>query len=391
MKNFTNGILYFLSMTVMLGAFDSYAQQGTPDSVNNEIKKEETYHLTFSGSVDTYFHTSFRRQEDAPNTSFAQLPGFGLGMVNWIANYEGKEVGFTADLVFGPRGKDAVFANLYTSQSIINQAFVYYKLSDAITINMGQFNTFLGYEVISPAVNFHYSTSYMFSYGPFSHSGLRADIDFGGSLSAKLAVMNPADLVEFNPAGTYSFGAQIGYAREGGSIWISIMDGDQDGKLKDYDQDGDHISEGNTFHADITGGWNFTTSFYLGFNGTFRTVAHGEQWDANGNVVESVSGSKGFMGFALYPKISLSERLAVGARGEYFSVQNNYISPFLLDANGDGNVIDLTLSANYKTGRLTIIPEFRVDFTSQDSFEKVGSGGFSNHLSTFTLAGVYKF
>lgn len=388
MKIFSDYALYFLSMAIMTISFGGFAQQDEPVA---EEKKEEVPGFVLGGSVDTYFHTSFGKDEDAPNTSFAQLPGFGLGMVNLIGAYAGEKAGFTADLVFGPRGKDAVFANLYTGQSIINQAYVYYKLTNAVTLNLGQFNTFLGYEVISPTVNFNYSTSYMFSYGPFSHSGMRADIDFGGGLNAKLAVMNPTDLVEFNPVGTYSYGMQIGYTNEAGGIWINVIDGDQDGKLKDYDLNGDNASEGNTFHGDITAGWNFSKHFYLGINSTFRTVARGEQMDANGNIVESNSGSKGFMGFALYPKITLSERLAFGARGEYFAVQNNYISPFTLDANGDGHVIDITLSANYKTGSLVIIPEVRMDVTSNDSFSKSSNGGTSNKLSTFSLAAVYKF
>ncbi len=45
----------------------------------------------------------------APGTSFANRPGFALGMANLIASYEGEKVGFVADLVFGPRGEEAVF------------------------------------------------------------------------------------------------------------------------------------------------------------------------------------------------------------------------------------------------------------------------------------------
>src|SRR5690606_5781336 len=105
--------------------------------------------------------------------------------------------------------------------------------------------TFLGYEVISPAVNFHYSTSYMFSYGPFSHTGVRADFDLGGGMVAKLAVMNPTDLVEFNPVNTYTFGAQVGHSNDAGGIWLNLLYGDQDGSLESgddpfiRDEDGD--------------------------------------------------------------------------------------------------------------------------------------------------------
>src|SRR5690606_32940152 len=156
--------------------------------------------------------------------------GFSIGMVNLVASYAGSKAGFTADLVFGPRGKAAVFAAA-SGQSIINQAFVYYNFSDKVSLNVGQFNTFLGYEVISPASNFHYSTSYLFSYGPFSHTGARLDFALDKGIDIKLAVMNPSDLVEFNPVNTFTLGAQIGKTSDAGGIWLNFMYGDQDGKL----------------------------------------------------------------------------------------------------------------------------------------------------------------
>ncbi len=185
------------------------------------FRQDSTKTFTFGGSIDTYFHSSFGLRNAypgdgdggpsgtvAPNTSFADLKGFSLGMVNLIASYQGEKVGFTADVVFGPRGKAAVFGTA-TGQAIINQMFAYYKLGDGVTLNLGQFNTFLGYEVISPAVNFHYSTSYLFSWGPFNHTGLRADFDFGDGFIGKLAVMNPTDIVEFNPVNTYTLGLRL--------------------------------------------------------------------------------------------------------------------------------------------------------------------------------------
>src|SRR5690606_4754784 len=142
-------------------------------------------------------------------TSFANLPGFSLGMANIIATYQGEKVGAVADLVFGPRGEQAVFGSpMFTggmagSSQIVNQLYVYWNVSDVVTLTMGNFNTFLGYELISPTGNFNYSTSYMFSNGPFSHTGLKADFALSDKWSLMAAVMNPTDMTEFNLAGTY--------------------------------------------------------------------------------------------------------------------------------------------------------------------------------------------
>jgi hypothetical protein len=386
--------LLFLMMIGLLYSPIAFAQ-------DEATEEENTF--TISGSVDTYFHSTFGSyipvfdgndvvgKYYGPATSFAQQKGFGLGMVNLIASYAGPKVGFTADLVFGPRGVDAVFANQYSNQRIINQMFAYLKLSDAVTLNLGQFNTFVGYEVISPAINVNYSTSYMFSYGPFNHTGLRADFDLGGGIVGKLAIMNPTDLVEFNPVNTYTLGAQIGKTGDMGGVWLNFLYGDQDGKLDEDDilLAPDTESQGSTFQVDLTGGWNLTETFYLGVNATYRTVATGEYYD--GNDIDDLDGdASGFMGVAVYPKLTLSETFALGLRGEYFKVTNGYIGPFGLDDEGDGNVIDLTLSGNIKTGALTIIPEVRVDMTSEDSF-LTKDNEVKDMIPSFTLAAVYKF
>jgi hypothetical protein len=321
----------------------------------------------------------------APSTSFADLKGFSLGMVNLIASYQGEKSGFTADVVFGPRGKAAVFGTA-SGQAIINQMFAYYKLTDAVTLNLGQFNTFVGYEVISPAVNFHYSTSYLFSWGPFNHTGLRADFDFGDGLVGKLAIMNPTDLVEFNPVNTYTLGAQIGKTTDAGGIWLNFLYGDQDGTL---DADVDAIgttSNGTLFQADLTTGWNLSEAFYIGLNTSYQTVGEGEHVTANG-VEDRGNDASSFFGVAVYPKLTLSESFALGLRAEYFSVAKRHLQVIGLDAD----VVEFTLSGNYKVGGLTFIPEVRIDKTSEDSFYKSGDTDPKDMMATLNLAAVYKF
>ena len=101
-----------------------------------------------------------------------------------MADQETDQGGFVANLVFVPRGTDAVFAGPYHSAT-------------------RNFNTFLWYEVISPVDNFHYSTTYLFSYGPFSHTGLKVDYAMSNDQSLILAIMNPTDFTEMNDFYTY--------------------------------------------------------------------------------------------------------------------------------------------------------------------------------------------
>jgi hypothetical protein len=43
----------------------------------------------------------------------------------------------------------------------------------------------IGYEVISPVANFHYSTSYLFTNGPFQNAGVKANY----AISDKVGIM----------------------------------------------------------------------------------------------------------------------------------------------------------------------------------------------------------
>lgn len=416
MKNLKNVLSLLVVITLSVNAFAQetpvYASANTNDkekkkkeevkseTTTTEAAREEEAEPTFtlSGSVDTYFRTSFNTQNGstfAPSTSFADGKGFSLGMVNLIATYSGEKAGFVGDLVFGPRGRAAVFGTA-SGQAVINQAYAYYKFNDKVTLNLGQFNTFVGYEVISPAVNFHYSTSYLFSWGPFNHTGARLDIAGANGFVAKLAVMNPTDIVEFNPVNTYTLGAQIGKTSDAGGVWLNFLYGDQDGTLNEdgpfLDENGDLVSSaGSLFQADITAGYNLSDKFYLGVNASLQSLASGEAFTGPGSIEDTDGDPSSFFGVALYPKVTLSETFALGLRAEYFSIKNGHLNIFGLDDEGNGNVMEFTLSGNYKVGGLTFIPEFRIDMTSEESFNKEFEAVDSKMLPSLNLAAVYKF
>ncbi|MGC1473526.1 MAG: porin [Psychroserpens sp.] len=336
----------FLLVFVALAAQDT--QEETPD------KK-----FSISGSVDAYFRTNLTGPNEAfedeegtfflnPGTSFADRSGFSLGMANAIISYEGSKVGFVADLVFGPRGEDAVFLSTGSS-NIVNQLYAYYQVTDKLKFTLGNFNTFLGYEVISPVGNFNYSTSYMFSNGPFSHSGLKADIALSDDFSLMLAIMNSTDFTDINLDGSYTAGAQLGYK----SQFLNFLYGNQTGNSE------------ATFQVDYTGGTDLGDSFFLGINATYN--------DTDGS---------GFYGAALYPQYTLSEKLALGLRAEYFGFHQEDLD--------DDTVFAATLSANYTIEDLTIIPEIRLDSWSEDTYFDNDLEP-SKSLASFLIAAVYKF
>lgn len=348
--------------------------------------------FSLSGSADVYFRANLSAKNNpsvsypVPGTSFANGNGFSLGMFNLIGAYEGKKAGVVGDLVFGPRGQEAVFGSL-PSNNIVNQLYAYWNVSDKVTLTIGNFNTFLGYEVISPAANFNYSTSYMFSYGPFSHTGLKADFDLGNDMSLMLGVFNPTDMTETNFLNTYTFGAQLGIK----GVYLNLLLGDQDGSLdEDVITDG-ATSSGMTFQADLTAGWDLSDALYLGVNATYNTTGAGEV--VKGTSIDDAEGDPSdFYGVAGYFQYATSDNFALGLRAEYFGEANGGAGAIgAYDSEGDASIFVATLSANYKVGNLTLIPELRLDSASEDDTFLNNSLENSKSLTSFLLAAVYSF
>jgi len=312
-----------------------------PVFAQEEIEEKK---INISGSIDAYYQTNLSASDNVVQsfgTSFADELGFALGMANIITTYEGEKTGVVADITFGPRGESA------TGGFNLNQLYAYWEVSKGTTLTMGRFNTYLGYEVISPVGNFNYSTSYLFSSGPFSHVGVKADFSLSDDFSLMLAFMNVTD-TNNNSTGAYSVGVQLGYS---------------DQFLNFYYDNGEVLG----FEVDYTAGFDVLDSFFLGINAAYA--------DNDGN---------GFYGAALYPQLAVSEEFKIGLRGEYFSVMSDMI-------NDDSSVTALTLTGSYTVEKLTIKPEVRID-TWGDEMPYVSADGLtSDKLSSFLIAAIYSF
>ena len=332
---------------VLLSSFYMYSQE-----------KEEKGTFTLSGSVDTYYSTNLSTSEVGTVGTLSDVPanGFGLGMANTVFSYEKGKTGVVADLAFGPR---ANAANAY--DGAINQLYAYYNASDKVTFTLGQFNTFYGYEVISPSGNFNYSVSYLFNAGPFSHTGLKLDYAASEDLSFMLAVTNPHGLtagsnldVSLDVNGNvisndyYQLGFQTGYKGQ----YFNLA----------YGADGFGFSD--VLYLDYTGGFDLSDSFFFGINAAY---SNSEEADA------------GYQGFALYLQNEFSDTFALGLRPEFFTLTsgagNQSISAFTLTGN-------TTLSDSLK-----LITELRYD-TSGDDIIFVGG---KENVSGLTIAAVYSF
>lgn len=331
-------------MALLLTAAIGFAQE----------EEESSSPFSLSGSIDAYFRTTFNDAglaTTATPTSFANQTGFALGMANLIGTYETGSTGVVVDLVFGPRGTEATFAN-DVIDGIINQAYAYWNVSETTTLTIGRFNTWVGYEVIAPGANFNYSVSYLFSNGPFSHLGVKADFALSDDLSLMLAITNPWDTNDISGSGEYAFGGQLGAY---GQYLNLYYDNGSNGGLG--------------FEIDYTGGLDVTEDFFLGINAAYN----------NNSETDS-----GFYGAAIYPQLSTSDDFAIGLRGEYFAFTQNGFD--------DVPVLGLTLTGSFTKDNLIIKPEIRLDSFGDDNEPFLDSDGVAtNSLSSFLIAAIYQF
>ncbi len=93
----------------------------------------------------------------------------------------------TIDLGFGRRaeefsyndGESSAGKNGFITLAAVKQAYLSYAVTDHFKITAGKWATHIGYEVTDAYLNRNYSMDYMYSYGPFSHTGIRADVGLG--------------------------------------------------------------------------------------------------------------------------------------------------------------------------------------------------------------------
>lgn len=341
-------------------------------------EEEEDTGFTLSGYVDAYYQANFIEGKTSEQpigfpTSFTpQTNSFGIGMVNLLAEKSLGKVGFVGQIGFGPRAVGANgdsnldFSGLNFS-STVQQLFVTYSPSDAVTFTLGNFGTFVGYEVIDAPVNVNYSTSYLFSNGPFYHTGLKADFAITEGFGAMVGVFNDTDS-KFDAIQGKHLGGQLSFETGGLAAYLNVLTGiDAEGEKPD-DTD-DDVKE---FQVDLTATYTASESLMFGLNAS--------------NYSNSLDGTGlgGFFGTALYSTIGLTDAFALSLRAEYFVLTNAEGS----EAD-EPNVLSLTASGNFTVGDLIIIPEFRYD---------TGNNGFlfDNNLddtaaASFILAAIYGF
>ncbi|HVX50558.1 MAG TPA: outer membrane beta-barrel protein [Chitinophagaceae bacterium] len=349
-------------MSLLAGYAMSFAQDSTKADATPPP-------VSITGSVDMYYRANLNAPGGATNnlTSFTNSNNsFELGMASLRGDHSFGKASATVDLGFGRRAEEFSYANTdHSSLFAVKQAYVSYAISDKFKLTMGKWATHIGYEVLDAYLNRNYSMDYMFSYGPFSHTGIKADISLGGVSTLMLGFANPTDNVTTTSGTKYIIG-QFGT-------------GSKDGKVKAYlnYQGANWGSGGGVNQLDLVVTATVTDKFSLGYNGTDYMYKPKD------------GSSSSWWGSALYLNLDPTSNFGMTLRGEYFSDKDGIIgtgTPTFMN----GNVFDATLTFLCKVGNLTIMPELRLDNSSKELFMKSDGTGTK---STFTalLAATYHF
>ena len=397
MKNLN--LFSFLIGTIFLFATPAYAQDANgprsadlpangPEIGDDPEKAEEEPSFSLTGYVDAYYQANFSSIDggdggediDIPfQSSFTGLTNtFGIGNVNLLAEKTLGKVSFVGQVGFGPRATQANDdSNRFVGDSFgeptslfgdnfattIQQLFVTYSPTENVTFTLGNFGTFIGYEVIDAPANMNYSMSHLFSNGPFYHTGAKVDVAFGEGFGAMIGVFNDTDS-KFDAIPGKHFGGQLSYSNDQIGVYLNAITGTEAANVREEE-------DLNEFQVDLTATFQATETLMFGLNASsYSTAVDGD--DAGG-----------FFGTALYATLGVSETADVSLRGEYFTGTA---------AEGDETdqpaVVALTASGNIKIGDLRIVPELRLDSGSNDFH---GFGEDDDTAIAFLLAGIYSF
>ena len=370
-KFFATGIA--LSLFVAGFSQEVSVNQNTPAKIDSIIaapEEEKKPALSITGGADVYYKYDFGKTRFNNLTSFTNSHNtFELGMATVKLDYHTDKVGVVVDLGFGKRAQE--FS--YNDQGIlaaIKQLYVTYSPAAWVKFTAGSFATHVGYELVDANLNRNYSMSYMFTNGPFFHTGVKADFT-AGKHGFMIGVANPTDfkyvpddqinkkalIAQYSVAVTDNFKAYLNYA----------------GSQSPLDS-----SKSSQFDLVLTG--KMSDKFNIGYNGTVNSMKF-----RDGN---KYTDAKSWWASALYLNLDPTSVFGLTLRGEYFS-DKNAIKMFSA-YNGGGSIFATTLSANIRIQNFTIIPEFRLDSADENIFTNK-SGDSKKSAGNFLVAAVFAF
>lgn len=342
----------------------------TPLFAQNTAEKTEKKNFTISGYVDGYYRFDLAKTASNNRSSFTNSHNsFQLGMASLKFEGTSGKLGFVADLGIGKRANEFDYNDAGLARGI-KQLYATYSPTDWLKVSAGTWATHIGYELVDPHLNRNYSMSYMFSWGPFTHTGIKADFTSGKS-GFMIGISNPTDFRTI-PAKTKKFViAQYSYAASDDiKLYLNYVGGFGLDSIKRR-------------QLDLVASAKLSSTISLGYNATYQhTIAKTEA------AKRANEGAKNWWGSAIYLNYDPTEKIGFTLRSELFSDKNQLTA--LSTVPVGANIFANTISCNIKAKKLTLIPEVRLESSKQNVFFSK-NGGMSSSAASLLLAAVYTF
>jgi hypothetical protein len=375
----------FFSSAVIIFLFSTAVAQTDTSAKKTDTAVKTPPPVTITGSVDVYYRFNFSGPPSTLTNNYTSFTNsqnsFELGMATIRADHSFGKVSATADLGFGRRAEEFSYNDpAHPTLFAVKQLYLSYQVSDKIKLTMGKWATHIGYEVLDAYANRNYSMDYMFSFGPFFHTGLKADVTISPTTAFMVGIANPTDL-STTTASTKVLLAQFSTGTKDGRLKAFLNYQGYSGVIQDTLIAPAYYLVKSLNQFDLVVSATITSQFSIGFNGTVQSLNS-----------STLGKTASWWGAAAYLNFDPTSTLGFTLRGEYFSDKDGVkINPVDISQTPGLNVFDVTLSGICKVGsNLTIIPELRLDNGSKNFFYKSDST-FTKSTVSAILAAVYKF
>ena len=311
--------------------------------------KAPTSSTSYTIYFDGYYKNDFSKQSTNNKTSFTNSnQSLQLGMASIKLDHTKGNFTGTLDLGLGKRAQEFSYNDNGVTQSI-KQAYISYAPMSGLKITAGKWATHIGYELLDAYSNRNYSMSYGFSYGPFFHTGIRADISLGGKSAMMIGFAQPTDFVSTDSPDKMLI-AQFSTSSKNDVLKAFLNY--QGGKDK------------SQFDLVLNGVVNSQVA--INYDGTIANIG-GNNWTSN----------------AVYVNYDPSAKIGFTLRSEYFDDSKNAVGV-------GSSIFQNTFSANIHFSKLTLIPEIRFDNAKDKIFFNTNNN-LNQYASNFLIAAVYKF
>ena len=325
--------------------FMSILSNAQSDTSAKAPETATSYTIYFDG----YYKNDFSKQSTNNKTSFTNSnQSLQLGMASIKIDHANGKFAGTVDLGLGKRAQEFSYNDNGVAQAI-KQAYISYAPMSGLKITAGKWATHIGYELLDAYSNRNYSMSYGFSYGPFFHTGFRADIALGGKSAMMIGFAQPTDFVSTSSPDKILI-AQFSTSSKNDVLKAFLNY--QGGKDK------------SQFDLVLNG--VVSSQVGINYDGTIANIS-GKNWTSN----------------AVYVNYDPSAKFGFTLRSEYFNDSKNAV--------GVGtSIFQNTFSANIHFSKLTLIPEIRFDNAKDKIFFNTNNN-LNQYAGNFLVAAVYKF